>query len=32
MAAKFVVKKRPIGKFRFSLRAGNGEIIATSEA
>jgi uncharacterized protein YegP (UPF0339 family) len=32
MAAKFVVKKGPTGKFRFSLRADNGEIIATSEA
>ncbi len=32
MAAKFVVKKGTTGKFRFSLRATNGEIIATSEA
>ena len=26
MAAKGVLKKGPTGKFRFSLRAGNGEI------
>ncbi len=32
MAAKFVVKKGPTGKFRFNLVASNGEIIATSEA
>lgn len=32
MPAKFVLKKGPTGKFRFSLRAANGEIIATSEA
>ena len=32
MPAKFVVKKGPTGKFRFSLHADNGEIIATSEA
>ncbi len=31
MAAKFVVKKGTTGKFRFSLRASNGEVIATSE-
>ncbi len=31
MAAKFVVKKGTTGKFRFSLHASNGEIIATSE-
>jgi hypothetical protein len=29
MPTKFVVKKGPTGKFRFSLRAGNGEAIAT---
>lgn len=29
--AKFVVKKGSTGKFRFSLIAANGEIIATSE-
>lgn len=32
MAGKFVVKKGPTGKFRFNLLAGNGEVIATSEA
>ena len=32
MAAKFVLKKGSAGKFRFNLVAGNGEIIATSEA
>jgi uncharacterized protein len=32
MAAKFVIKKDKAGKFRFSLHAGNGEIIAVSEA
>lgn len=32
MPAKFVVKKGPTGKFRFSLYAENGEIVATSEA
>ena len=32
MPAKFVVKKGPTGKFRFSLHGNNGEIIATSEA
>ena len=32
MPAKFVVKKGPTGKFRFSLHAENGEIVATSEA
>ena len=31
MAAKFVVKKGSTGKFRFSLVARNGEVIATSE-
>jgi uncharacterized protein YegP (UPF0339 family) len=32
MPAKYVVKKGPTGKFRFSLHAANGEIIASSEA
>lgn len=32
MAAKFVLKKGSTGKFRFNLVAGNGEIVATSEA
>lgn len=31
MAAKFVVTKTSSGQFRFNLKAGNGEIIATSE-
>ena len=32
MPARFVVKKGPTGKFRVSLHAENGEIVATSEA
>lgn len=28
---KFVLKKRSNGEFMFNLKAGNGEIIATSE-
>jgi uncharacterized protein len=32
MAGKFVVKKDRSGQFRFNLVAGNGEIIASSEA
>ena len=32
MAAKFELKKDAAGKFRFNLKAANGEIIATSEA
>jgi uncharacterized protein len=32
MAAKFVLKRVSNGKFRFSLIATNGQIIATSEA
>ncbi|MDQ4096248.1 MAG: YegP family protein [Actinomycetota bacterium] len=32
MAAKFVIKKGPTGKFRFNLLAANGQIVATSEA
>ena len=31
MSAKFVIKKDKRGEFRFNLKAGNGEIIATSE-
>ena len=31
MAGKFILKKGPAGKYRFVLKAGNGEIIATSE-
>ena len=32
MAGKFVIKKDKSGQYRFNLKAGNGEIIATSEA
>jgi uncharacterized protein YegP (UPF0339 family) len=32
MAAKFVLKKGSTGKFHFNLVAGNGQVIATSEA
>ena len=32
MAAKFELKKTSNGQFRFNLKAGNGEIIATSES
>ena len=32
MAGKFEIKKRKDGQFYFNLKAGNGEIIATSEA
>ena len=32
MPGKFVVKKGPTGKFRFSLVSTNGQIVATSEA
>jgi uncharacterized protein YegP (UPF0339 family) len=32
MAGKFVLKKGSTGKYRFNLVAGNGQIIATSEA
>ncbi len=32
MAAKFVLKKGSTGKFHFNLLAGNGQVIATSEA
>lgn len=32
MAGKFVVKQDAAGKYRFNLVAGNGEIIAQSQA
>ena len=32
MAAKFEIKTDAAGKFRFNLKAANGEIIASSEA
>jgi uncharacterized protein len=32
VAGKFVLKKGTSGKFHFNLVAGNGQIIATSEA
>jgi uncharacterized protein len=32
MAGKFVLKKGTTGKFHFNLTAGNGQVIATSEA
>jgi uncharacterized protein YegP (UPF0339 family) len=32
MAGKFVVKKGSTGKYHFNLVAGNGQVIATSEA
>jgi uncharacterized protein len=31
MAGKFEIKKDKRGEYRFHLKAGNGEIIATSE-
>ena len=31
MAAKFELKKAKSGQFHFNLKAGNGQIIATSE-
>lgn len=31
MAGKFQLKKTASGQFMFNLKAGNGEIIATSE-
>ena len=31
MAAKFVIKKSSNGQYKFDLKAGNGEIIASSE-
>jgi len=32
MASAYVLKKNDAGKFRFNLRAGNNEIILTSES
>jgi uncharacterized protein YegP (UPF0339 family) len=32
MPGKFVVKKGPTGKFRFSLLSTNGQVVASSEA
>ena len=32
MPGKFVVKKGPTGKFRFSLLSTNGQIVASSQA
>ena len=32
MAGKFVIKKGESGKFHFNLVAGNGQVIATSQA
>jgi uncharacterized protein len=32
MAGKFVLKSGTTGKFHFNLVAGNGQVIATSEA
>ncbi len=32
MAGKFVLKKGASGKYHFNLLAGNGQVIATSEA
>ena len=32
MPGKFVIKKGPTGKFRFSLHSTNGQVIATSES
>jgi len=32
MAAKFEISKDKVGKFRFHLKAANGEIIAASQA
>lgn len=32
MPGKFVVKKGPTGKFRFSLLSTNGQVVAVSEA
>lgn len=29
---KFIIKKNSAGKYMFNLKAGNGEVIATSEA
>ena len=32
MAGKFVLKRGSTGKYHFNLVAGNGQVIATSEA
>ncbi len=32
MPGKFIVKKGPTGKFRFSLLSTNGQVVASSEA
>ncbi len=32
MPGKFVIKKGTTGKFRFNLLAGNGQVVASSEA
>jgi uncharacterized protein len=32
MAGKFVLKKGDSGKFHFNLIAGNGQVVATSQA
>lgn len=32
MAGKFEIYKDSAGKFRFRLKAGNGEVVATSQA
>ena len=32
MAGKFELKKTSDGQYRFNLKAGNGEVIATSES
>jgi hypothetical protein len=32
MAGKFVLKKGDSGKFHFNLLAGNGQVVATSQA
>ncbi len=32
MPGKFVIKKGPTGKFRFSLLSTNGQIVASSQA
>jgi uncharacterized protein YegP (UPF0339 family) len=32
MPGKFIIKKGPTGKFRFSLLSTNGQVVASSEA
>ena len=32
MSAKFEIFKDPRGQFRFRLKAGNGEVVATGES